>query len=67
MSRPALFDNRDREYPSRFREDTARRHQEIHLYLGVYKFALGRIHKTLSGDWVRSKSEVIIANLLYER
>src|SRR5262249_49591169 len=37
-------------------------HQEIGHYLGVDRFQLGRIHQTLSGDMVRSKSEVIIAN-----
>ncbi|AKN33774.1 ATP-dependent DNA helicase RecQ [Clostridium carboxidivorans P7] len=41
-------------------------HQEIGKYLGVPKFKLGRIYSTLKGDKVRSKSEVIIANLLYE-
>ena len=48
-------------------QGSAQLHQEIGLYLGVDKFILGRIYKTLSGDWVRSKSEVIIANLLFER
>ena len=48
-------------------QGSAQLHQEIGLYLGVDKFKLGRIYKTLSGDWVRSKSEVIIANLLFER
>jgi len=40
-------------------------HQEIGLYLGVPKFKLGKIYKTQKGDLVRSKSEVIIANMLY--
>ncbi len=40
-------------------------HQEIGRYLGVSKHLLGKIHKTESGIWVRSKSEVIIANILY--
>jgi len=40
-------------------------HQEIGKYLGVNKHQLDRIHKTESGIWVRSKSEVIIANILY--
>lgn len=40
-------------------------HQEIGRYLGVNKHLLGKIHKTESGIWVRSKSEVIIANILY--
>jgi ATP-dependent DNA helicase RecQ len=42
-------------------------HQEIGLYLGVDKFKLGRVYQTLSGQMVRSKSEVIIANILFER
>ena len=41
-------------------------HQEIGKYLGVPKHKLNRIYTTLKGDRVRSKSEVIIANLLYE-
>ncbi|QIB26844.1 RecQ family ATP-dependent DNA helicase [Caloranaerobacter azorensis] len=41
-------------------------HQEIGKYLGVPKHKLNRIYTTLKGDKVRSKSEVIIANLLYE-
>ncbi len=41
-------------------------HQEIGLYLGVNRFELGRIYQTLSGDRVRSKSEVIIGNILYQ-
>ena len=41
-------------------------HQEIARYLGVDKRDLGRIHSTSKGDKVRSKSEVIIANLLHE-
>lgn len=40
-------------------------HQEIGRYLGVNKHLLGKIHQTESGDWVRSKSEVIIANILF--
>lgn len=40
-------------------------HQEIGNYLGVSKHQLGKIHQTESGVWVRSKSEVIIANILY--
>ena len=39
-------------------------HQAIGRYLEVDKFQLGRIHQTISGQMVRSKSEVIIANLL---
>lgn len=41
-------------------------HQEIGKYLGVEKHQLGRIYSTTQGDLVRSKSEVIIANLLYQ-
>ena len=40
--------------------------QEIGRYLGVDKHILGRIYSTTKGDLVRSKSEVIIANLLYQ-
>lgn len=40
-------------------------HQEIGRYLGVNKHLLGKIHKTEKGIWVRSKSEVIIANILF--
>ncbi len=41
-------------------------HQEIARYLGVDKHQLNKIYTTSKGDLVRSKSEVIIANLLYE-
>lgn len=41
-------------------------HQSIGKYLGIDKFELGRIHQTLSGVMVRSKSEVIIANILHD-
>ena len=40
-------------------------HQQVGQYLGIDEFHYKRIHKTLSGDLVRSKSEVIIANILY--
>lgn len=40
-------------------------HQEIGRYLGVSKHLLGKIHKTENDIWVRSKSEVIIANILF--
>lgn len=40
-------------------------HQEIASYLGMNKFNLNKIHKTADGNFVRSKSEVIIANLLH--
>jgi len=42
-------------------------HQEIGKYLGVDKFQLDRIYQTISGEMVRSKSEVIIADLLTSR
>ena len=40
-------------------------HQEIGRYLGVNKHLLNKIHKTEGGIWVRSKSEVIISNILF--
>jgi len=46
-------------------EESRKLHQEIGRYLGVPKHLLDKIHKTESGIWVRSKSEVIIANILY--
>jgi ATP-dependent DNA helicase RecQ len=45
-------------------ENSRQIHQEIGRHLGVPKFLLNRIYKTTKGDLVRSKSEVIIANLL---
>mgnify|MGYP005773035241 CR=1 FL=1 len=42
-------------------------HQEICRYLGSDKDNLNKIYSTLKGDMVRSKSEVIIANMLYHR
>lgn len=41
-------------------------HQEIARYLGVDKNMLNKIYATTKGDKVRSKSEVIIANLLFQ-
>ena len=41
-------------------------HYRIGEYLGIDRFSRERCHQTLSGDMVRSKSEVIIANILYE-
>lgn len=41
-------------------------HKEIALYLGMDKYNLERVHETLDGNFVRSKSEVIISNLLFE-
>jgi ATP-dependent DNA helicase RecQ len=46
-------------------DDSKSLHQEIGMYLGINKHFLGKIHKTENGIWVRSKSEVIIANILY--
>jgi len=46
-------------------ESSKELHQGIGLYLGMEKHKLGKIYKTRKGDRVRSKSEVIIANLLY--
>lgn len=40
-------------------------HQEIALYLGMDRHNAKRIHETADGNHVRSKSEVIICNLLY--
>ncbi len=39
-------------------------HLQVGEYLGIGKFGRKRIHETLSGEMVRSKSEVIIANML---
>ncbi len=44
--------------------DSASLHQEIARYLGMDKYDLKRIYKTLDGNMVRSKSEVIICDLL---
>lgn len=41
-------------------------HQEIACYLGTDKHNLNRIYETEDGNRVRSKSEVIISNLLYK-
>lgn len=41
-------------------------HQEIAYYLGTDKHQLNRIHEAKDGTMVRSKSEVIICNLLAE-
>ena len=46
-------------------EDSASLHQEIALYLGMDRHNARRIHETADGNHVRSKSEVIICNLLY--
>ena len=44
--------------------DTQHLHQEIARYLGMDKYHLNRIYKTIDGNPVRSKSEVIICDLL---
>ena len=41
-------------------------HQEIGLYLGVDRHKLKKIYKTRKSDLVRSKFEVIMANLLFD-
>ena len=46
--------------------DSNQLHQEIGKYLGVPKHMLNKIYSTTKGDKVRSKSEVIIANLLHQ-
>ncbi len=46
-------------------EDSAHLHQDIAYYLGTDKHQLNRIHRTTDGTYVRSKSEVIISNLLH--
>jgi len=42
-------------------------HQEIAQFLGMNKWDLNKIYTTEKGDKVRSKSEVIIANTLYNK
>lgn len=44
--------------------NTQQLHQEIARYLGMDKYHLNRIYKTVDGNHVRSKSEVIICDLL---
>lgn len=41
-------------------------HKAVGEHLGIDKFNSNRIHQTLAGDRVRSKSEVIIANILHQ-
>ena len=41
-------------------------HMAVGEYLGIDRFKYKRIHRTLSGDMVRSKSEVIVANILHQ-
>ncbi len=47
-------------------EDSSHLHQDIAYYLGTDKHQLMRIHQTADGTYVRSKSEVIISNLLHQ-
>ena len=44
--------------------NTQHLHQEIARYLGMDKYHLNRIYKSVDGNQVRSKSEVIICDLL---
>ncbi|WP_284653160.1 RecQ family ATP-dependent DNA helicase [Flavobacterium terrisoli] len=46
-------------------ESSVALHQEIGRYLGVKKHLLDKIHQTENDIWVRSKSELVIANILY--
>lgn len=46
-------------------ENSIELHQEIAQTLGVSKWDLNKIYSTLKGESVRSKSEVIIANALF--
>lgn len=46
--------------------DSLHLHQDIAYYLGTDKHQLKRIHQTADGTYVRSKSEVIISNLLHQ-
>lgn len=46
--------------------NTQELHQEIAAYLGTEKHSLNKIYKTEDGTMVRSKSEVIISNLLHK-
>ena len=41
-------------------------HKRIGEYLGIDRFSRDLVFQTLSGDLVRSKSEVIIANILFQ-
>lgn len=45
-------------------QNTRELHQEIARYLGMEKYQLNRIYKSVDGTQVRSKSEVIICDLL---
>ena len=41
-------------------------HQAVGEYLGIDRYEAGRTLQTLSGNMVRSKSEVIVANILFQ-
>lgn len=61
-----LLDNYDITTPFQRETKSVALHQEIGRYLGVNKHSLGKIYQTERSDvWVRSKSEIIIANILY--
>jgi len=61
-----LLDNFHSTIPGQRETKSTAFHQEIGRYLGVNKHSLGKIYQTESNDvWVRSKSEIIIANILY--
>jgi ATP-dependent DNA helicase RecQ len=47
-------------------QDSPQFHLAVGQYLGIDRFESGRHYETLSGDIVRSKSEVIIANILHQ-
>ncbi|MCI2254217.1 RecQ family ATP-dependent DNA helicase [Domibacillus sp. PGB-M46] len=48
-------------------ENSVELHQEIAQFLGVSKWDLNKIYATEKGDKVRSKSEVVIANTLFNK
>ncbi len=41
-------------------------HKSVGEHLGIDRFSQNQIYKTLAGDFVRSKSEVIISNILFQ-
>ena len=47
-------------------KNTFQFHMQVGEYLGIDEFRYKRIHKTRSGDLARSKSEVIVANILFD-
>lgn len=61
-----LLDNYDNTTPGQRESKSVALHQEIGRYLGVNKHSLGKIYQTEKTEvWVRSKSEILIANILY--